>query len=440
MSCQGVSSRDVTVTPQTTKKAQLMATVQKSDRRKRELKHLLKRGSIWYFRVERKGKVTCTTLDTPDEDLARRRRDVLMRNIANDRWELIDGLKATRNIATVGEVIERYSAAVDLQLSVNTMRDYCWAVRKILKTIMSEGRLSDEAVNQLPVTVLNAGLVRKWQQHCLAKLVADGHGGDKLKEDTAAISCNSMIAQARSLFSKRVMSRKVYEGLNVPDLKEFLGAPVLNVLKRDVYHKPPEEVIAKIWKAARELRDGCLRTATDGTELEGPPWKRPGLWLVFYLAAQTGMRKGELRAVRYRWLGASQDGKGAMLTVAFETDFVSKGKRERLVPIAAAVEIECRRVAKENGWPTELNDYVVPGLAADKETLFRELGSWMTEQGWTRRQKAHELRKIFASDLTEAGDPYDTQLALGHGDIKTTMRYAARREVRAVDQAQRYAA
>ena len=57
----------------------------------------------------------------------------------------------------------------------------------------------------------------------------------------------------------------------------------------------------------------------------------------------------------------------------------------------------------------------------------------MRSLGWDRKRKAHELRAEFGSAMVEANDAYSAQLALGHQDLKTTARYAARPAIRAVD-------
>jgi integrase len=47
----------------------------------------------------------------------------------------------------------------------------------------------------------------------------------------------------------------------------------------------------------------------------------------------------------------------------------------------------------------------------------------MRSHGWTRRQKGHELRKIFATRVNMFNNTIDVMQALGHKDIKTTKRY-----------------
>lgn len=391
------------------------------------MRNLVKIEEVWYFRMMANGKRTKLSLNTRDVEVAKTRRNGLESRAWAEKWDEIEGLKAKRSIATIGDVLKCYGQARELQLAARTYEDNAWALRYILKRVKGM-----EEVDGLPVTMLDGELVRAWQRLCLANAPLN----DKLKADAAAVSCNSVLSQARSVFSKEAYARKIYNQLNVPDLLEFRTAPRLEELKRDSYVKPDDGIIKKMWQAA-----GLLKSGFDTAH--GPPWKRPMLWLVWWLASQTGLRKGELGAMRARWFVTTPG--ETLVRTYFEMDFVPKGKRERDVPVVAGVEQEWRRVAAENGWGTEPGDYVFPNVegksrATLMEDLFKEFGAWMRENGWPRRQKAHELRKIFASDLTEVGDPYDTMRSLGHQDIKTTMKYAARRRVTAVDQGARYAA
>lgn len=396
-----------------------MSTLNRDGKKKRELRNLVKRGNVWYFKKMVGGKIKPVSLNTGDLELAKARRNKLANLAYKEKWESIDGLGSKRTVATLGQVIEKYDNATNLQLDPDTVRNNIWALRHLVRQAKE---IKD--VDDLACSVLDRPLVGLWQQRCLKAA-----GTDKIKLDAAAVSANSVFRQARSVFGKRPTRHNIYNGLVLPDLTKFKTAPMLDELKRDSYNKPDEELLRKIWQEAYKLRDGDPEAVKAGK----PDPKNPALWLIFYLASQSGLRKSELKFIRYRWFMPG------IIRTCFETDFTPKGKRERDVPVVAAVEQECRRVALENGWPTGPTDCLLQGTATEKEDLFKAFGPWMEAQGWTRRQKAHELRKIFASDLTESSDPYDTQQALGHQDIKTTMRYAARRKIEPVNQAERYA-
>lgn len=388
-------------------------------------KNLIKRGHVWYFKKAVNGKEERISLNTPDVTIARARRDALAKKMSGEKWAEIDGIKGLRGVSTIGQVLERYTAATQLQLVDNTVRANAWALRHVVRT--AGNHAPDTDVDTLPTTVLNASLVTAWQQSWLKDA-----GKDRLKMDSAAVSANSILAQARSVFSKRTARHNIYAGIVLPDLSGFKNAPRLQELKRDDYHRPDNELLRKLWTEASALRDGTSKF-TLPARVEA---SQQSIWLAFYLVSMTGMRRGELMAMRWGWF--QKNGDDASVRIGFETDFVPKGKRERTVPVMATLETECRKLALEMGWSMLPHDNVLAGGTTVKEDLFRALGAWMKWCGWTRRQKAHELRKIFASDFLENADPYDAQLVLGHRDLKTTARYAARRRVAPVDTAARY--
>lgn len=395
-----------------------MSTINRDGRKKREMRNLWKRNGTWYFRKLTQGITRSVSLQTTDVELAKTRRNKLEEATIKEKWDVLDAVGSRRNVASIGEVIERYQAATDLQLGPRAYEDNPWALRRILKLVRGV-----EVVDKLPLTVLDGALVRGWQRYCL-----EAAGEDLLKKDSAAVSCNSMLGQARSLFGKGPMQRGIYSGLVIPDLVEFMTLKRLKELPRDDYHKPDEDLIRRVWAGAGALRDGAFEGPRQPLDLQ------QRLWLAFYITAQTGLRRGEVWAMRYSWFVA-----GGVRT-EFDSDFVTKGKRVRTVPVDPGLELECRRTALANGWPTGPTDLVLPGSRWEKEKLFKVLGHWMTALGWTRRQKAHELRKIWASDLLESGaTPYAVQLSAGHRDMRTTTRYAARGTVKGIDQSARYA-
>jgi integrase len=146
------------------------------------------------------------------------------------------------------------------------------------------------------------------------------------------------------------------------------------------------------------------------------------------MASMTGLRRKEIVFARWGWMHA--DG----VDVRVEADFVPKGKRGRWVPAVPEARAEALKVATEQNWETQAAAYLLPGNSVSKRMeVFRRLGKWMKDRGWPRRQKAHELRKLFATALCRAADPYAAQMALGHQELETTSRYAQRPAVMAVN-------
>lgn len=143
------------------------------------------------------------------------------------------------------------------------------------------------------------------------------------------------------------------------------------------------------------LRDG-LRAAEGRT------------WLILRLAAEAGLRRGEIAQVHASDL--SLDVLGWSLLVH------GKGERERVVPLskdlASAVRLRCA-----GGW-------MLPGAIGGHLSARRvgELAGEVLPAPWT----LHTLRHRFATRAHDAsGDLVAVSRLLGHASVATTQRYVA---------------
>ena len=319
-------------------------------------------------------------------------------------------------LATVQQIVDCYVASARVLLSVDgerTVEANVACLRRLVRVGL--GVDSSEVDSQLS-SVLTLKLAVDFQRKfCSQKRYTE----NRLSTNRGHVSANAVLRSARSLFSKLALKKQIYESaeLRLPDLAGFMGCPLLSELKIDNYQLPSDELFRRLW------------TASDALKTE-----RPALWLVWWLCNATGLRAGELQAMRWRWFQPHA------VRLSFETDFIPKGKREREIPVSPDVLAGARAMAASQFWPVGPEDYVLPGTKTDRAELFRELAAWMTANGWTRRQKAHELRKVFASDFVRANTAYAAQLVLGHQEITTTQRYAARPVARALTPADRFGA
>jgi integrase len=99
-----------------------------------------------------------------------------------------------------------------------------------------------------------------------------------------------------------------------------------------------------------------------------------------------------------------------------ESDFRPKGNRERCLPLEPWLAAELESVlAATNG------DYILTGHMSERcDDTFRRLNAWLTVQGWDRRLKVHELRKLFGSLVTQQAGIRAAQVLLGHANVSTT--------------------
>ena len=134
---------------------------------------------------------------------------------------------------------------------------------------------------------------------------------------------------------------------------------------------------------------------------------------IVLLALNTGLRRGELLALRWEDITFSR----ALLTVRGEH---AKSGRTRHIPLNAEA------IAVLQAWQTEAtSDLVFPG--ENGETMFSLKTAWATiaKRAGLKDFRFHDLRHSFASKLVQAGVDLNTvRELLGHSDFKLTLRYA----------------
>jgi integrase len=171
----------------------------------------------------------------------------------------------------------------------------------------------------------------------------------------------------------------------------------------------PEEVMALV-RAAGSERDGAI----------------------YLTAAFTGLRRGELLALRWR----DVDFPGSVIRVrasfaAGELTSPKSGK-VRSVPMAPDVAEALARLGRREDFVTD-DDLVFPGSAGeylDGSALRRRYGAALARAG-LRPLRFHDLRHTFGTRMIAVSDIRRVQEWMGHADVQTTMRYlhyAPRRE------------
>ena len=148
-----------------------------------------------------------------------------------------------------------------------------------------------------------------------------------------------------------------------------------------------------------------------------------GLWRAMCtLALRTGLRLGELRALR--WDDVDLPGKKLVVRRAAWNNIVGSPKsgKSREIPLTTD------SVLALSGLEWQSCSYVFAGSNGElltKESTKRPLWRACARAGFDRRIGWHALRHSFASHLVMRGAPLKAvQELLGHADIKMTMRYA----------------
>ena len=164
---------------------------------------------------------------------------------------------------------------------------------------------------------------------------------------------------------------------------------------------------------------------------------------LFLTAAMTGLRQGELLALRWR----DVDFKAQRIRVVEnyvrgQFDKPKSEKSSRSVPMASKVAVALLDLHDRTDFP-RAGDLVFghPGLGGplDRSKLIRRFKQ-ARERAEVRPITFHDLRHTFGTTMAAAGEPQrNIQEWMGHDDLKTTqvyMHYAPRHnEVEAVDRA-----
>ena len=201
--------------------------------------------------------------------------------------------------------------------------------------------------------------------------------------------------------------------------------------------KNPAEAVERIkvgkkmplWLTREEVASLIEKIEEEAEALGARPTEDEVRWLadVVRVTVGTGLRASEL--CNLRW--SAIDLKGRRLTVEVTKDFKTKSGHERVVPLAGEALETLGRLKTER--KPKANDYVFGSRATrkgvrpklDRQYLNKRFKHYAKEAGLSERHTFHSLRRTYASWLVQGGtDLYRVQKLLGHGDIKTTMKYA----------------
>jgi integrase len=166
----------------------------------------------------------------------------------------------------------------------------------------------------------------------------------------------------------------------------------------------PEEVLALV-RAAEDEQDAAI----------------------FLTAAFTGLRRGELVALRWR----DVDFANSVLRVSasYTEGQLTRPKslKVRSVPLAPEVASALARLGQRERWTGD-DDLVFPGVTGsylDASALYRRFVA-AARRAELRRLRFHDLRHTFGTTMAANPrvDMRRLQEWMGHGDIATTLRYA----------------
>jgi integrase len=142
------------------------------------------------------------------------------------------------------------------------------------------------------------------------------------------------------------------------------------------------------------------------------------------VAAYTGLRRGELVALRWRDVRWSEHVLVVERALSGDTEGTTKGGRVRYVPLGDQALAALDRLSRHPNL-VRADDYVfgnVTGDRLDPSALRRRFVAARDAAGLPPL-RFHDLRHTAGTLLTRVLDPVTVRDVLGHADLKTTQRY-----------------
>jgi integrase len=345
-----------------------------------------KRGPVWYAKyrlpdgrqLQRKLGPAWTERGRPPAGYFTKRlaEDWLRDLFDQARRGTLPGMVATgATFADAAAEFLRY-AEQDRALKPSTLRGYRSIVDAHLLPAFGERRLED----------ITTADVERWRVGLVSTT-----GRDRLANN----SKNRILVLLHGVFARGC---KVY-GLPLNPVSGVERHPVR--LAGDIDVLSPEEVWALV-RAATSDQDGAL----------------------YLMAAFTGLRRGELLALRWRDVDFAASAIRVRASYAGGALTTPKSGKVRSVPLAPEVAARLAKLSQRD-WSTDEDDLVFPGETGtflDGSALRRRYMQALKSAG-LRSLRFHDLRHTFGTRMIAKADIRRVQEWMGHADVQTTMRY-----------------
>lgn len=364
--------------------------------------------ATWAARVQFKGRRETFGLATPNKAAAAAKaRDIFTALVGGGWVAALERFKPDMqrpNLANVGALIaelrEHWSG------KARTFEDYARAFRCIVAGVFrieggdekhdyrAGGRASwVEGIDTVKLDTITPALINKWRIGYVKRA-----GTDPVKQKHARISCNSIIRQARSLFSKELLA---HLRLALPPVMPFAG--VAFYPRESMRYKSAVDIEELIGQAVSELPVEQLKC--------------------FLLSAMAGLRKSEadmLPWTAFKW-------NEGCIRIENTAHFEAKTATS-----CGDIPVDPEMLALFRGWHAqpERGEFVIesagqPGIGKGYqsyrcEKTFKALLAWLRAHGVSAAKPLHELRKEFGSLLCQRHGIYIASRMLRHADVAIT--------------------
>lgn len=376
-------------------------------------------GSHWCIKIAHKGIRETINLRTPNQATAAQRAAETYRMLMGDEgWQAVRAKWKPKpekkvKVATVGEFLAAVARLSEVR--PRTLGDYSRAFRHIVAGAMGiQGDKSRfdyvnggsakwrERVDAVKLAAVTPAKVQAWK----LAFVARGAGNHQT-ERTGKVSANSLLRQAKSLFSdKRGVLTMIRDELQLPSPLPFDGV--------GFYENQSMRYQSKI--DAGEI----LTAARDDLALT-----QPEAFKALVLALCCGLRRNEIDKLTWRQVDLNKG------VIRIETTRYFSAKSEDSL---AEVDLDPEIVALMRGWKAKgEGEFVIhsgnKALTGKSYVHYRTgrvmqaLADWLRAQGMEERKYLHTLRKEFGSLVAQEHGIYAASRALRHSDIQVTAKH-----------------
>jgi hypothetical protein len=313
--------------------------------------------------------------------------------------------KAGKPVFTVGDLVREVKATSTGK--GRTLEDYIRSFRRITADIFeieggrakydyrSGGRQNwVQRVDRVKLEDITPSLVQKWKVDFLRRA-----GASPAKQRAGRISVNSLLRQARSIFSAKRLQFVKLGGLRSP----FDGVPL--EARQSMRYRSSFKIEELVGWAVVELGREELK--------------------VFLLACMAGLRRNEIDKLPWTAFNWGR----TTLRVEVTEHFDAKSEDS-----IGEVDIDPEVLALFRGFSAKatgefvIESDVPPRAGASYahyrcQRIFTRLNDWLRSKGLPSRRPLHTLRKEFGSQICDHFGIYAASQALRHADIAITSQH-----------------
>jgi hypothetical protein len=364
----------------------------------------------WAARIQWRGRRELFNLKTPNKTAAAAKAKEIYTTLVGAGWDAaLEKFKPEmqrKAVSTVGDFLTELRG--HWSGKPKTFEDYCRSFRTILSQIfgIKGGREKFDYVNggraawvakidRIKLADVTPDKINKWRIAFVRRA-----GGNPVKQRRARITCNSLMRQAKSLFSPTLLT---HVSMHKPDKLPF--DRVAFYKRESMRYHSTIDIETLISDAVRELPQEQLK--------------------IFLLATMAGLRRDEIDKLQwqaFRWNDCA-------IRIGTTLHFTPKTSDS-----TGDVPIDKELLALFRGWHAKATGSFVIEADAEPRTGtsyahyraqadFDALISWLRSKGVTAVKPLHELRKEFGSQLCAKYGIYAASRMLRHADIAITAQH-----------------